>query len=148
MTGCASTASQEEDNEPEETPAGSVANIVSASTSGSPGSYQFTVGVKSPDTGCEQYANWWEVIRPDGTLLYRRILTHSHITEQPFVRSGGPVDIQESDEVIVRAHMHPDGYGGMVYRGSVSGGFREATLGADFAADLKNSDPLPTGCAG
>ena len=58
-----------------------LANIVSVDVSAS---FVFSVGIASPDTGCDQYANWWEVVTPGGTLLYRRILAHSHITEQPF----------------------------------------------------------------
>ena len=47
----------------------------------------------------------------EGALLYRRILAHSHVDEQPFVRSGGPVPVGASDIVIVRGHMNPGGYG-------------------------------------
>ena len=50
------------------------ATIVSVASSGSNANYTFSVGISSPDTGCDQYANWWEVITEDGTLLYRRIL--------------------------------------------------------------------------
>ena len=57
--------------------------------------------VASPDTGCDQYANWWEVITEDGALIYRRILGHSHVNEQPFIRSGVGVVIDENQVVIV-----------------------------------------------
>ena len=139
-----------EEPEVEEMPEvdGTVANIVSVSTSGESGSYQFAVGIESPDIDCSQYANWWEVVTPDGTLLFRRILAHSHPTEQPFVRSGGPVEISQTDEVIIRAHMHPAGYGGTVYRGSVANGFEATTQAADFATALSEQDPLPSGCTG
>lgn len=123
-----------------------LADIVSVEVSSS---FVFSVGIQSPDTGCDQYANWWEVVTPDGTLLYRRILAHSHITEQPFVRSGGPVEeIDENTEVYIRAHMHPTGYGGAAYKGTVSSGFTPFALDEDFAEELASSDPLPTGCAG
>ena len=147
VLGCISSVVQEE-KEPTETTQGVAADIVSVVVSGSENAYQFTVGIKSPDTGCEQYANWWEVIRPDGSLLYRRILTHSHVSEQPFVRSGGPVAIASGEEVIVRAHMHPDGYGGSIFRGTVSGGFNSADLAADFARELAKEPPFVDGCAG
>lgn len=125
-----------------------LANVVSVQTSGSAQSYQFSVGISSPDEDCDQYANWWEVVTPEGDLVYRRILLHSHPTEQPFIRSGGPVAIDAAQEVIVRAYMHPTGYGGTAYRGSVSGGFEAFQLPADFAAGLSETEPLPTGCTG
>ena len=110
--------------------------------------FDFSVGIESIETGCGQYANWWEVITPAGTLLYRRILAHSHINEQPFVRSGGPVRIEASTVVYVRAHMHPTGYGGTAFRGSFENGFDSFDLNSTFATELAEQDPLPTGCAG
>jgi hypothetical protein len=114
--------------------------------SGSAEDYRFSVGVASPDTGCDQYANWWEVVSTDGALLYRRILLHPHENEQPFVRSGGPVPVAADTEVIVRAHMHPTGYGGQVMRGSVEGGFTTELGDPDFAAELADAPPEPEGC--
>ncbi|MCA9661949.1 MAG: hypothetical protein KC486_26660 [Myxococcales bacterium] len=85
---------------------------------------------------------------PSGALVYRRILAHSHVDEQPFTRSGGPVEVGADDEVIVRAHMNPGGYGGQALRGSASGGFSvDATVTAEFAAALETAPPLPDGCA-
>ena len=144
--GC--TSNTEEVPESEEETAnesGVVADIVSVEVNAS---FVFSVGIESPDTGCDQYANWWEVITPEGTLLYRRILAHSHITEQPFVRSGGPIDMDENAEVYIRAHMHPTGYGGTAFRGTMSTGFSAFSLDADFADNLAEEEPLPTGCTG
>ena len=98
------------------------AAITAVTTSGEPGNYTFSVTIKSPDTGCEQYADWWEVFTADGTLVYRRILTHSHVDEQPFSRSGGPVGILADDTITVRAHMNNVGYGTQVFKGSISQG--------------------------
>lgn len=104
------------------------------------------VTIQSPDTGCEQYANWWEVVTEDGALVYRRILGHSHVDEQPFTRSGGPVDSDST--LIVRAHMAPGGYGGSAFRGTLSEGFEAAPdIGADFAPGLEEEAPLPSSCA-
>ena len=114
--------------------------------SGEPGGYTFAVTVESPDTGCEQYANWWEVITPEGNLIYRRILAHSHVDEQPFERSGGPVEVQPDQTVIVRAHMEPSGYGSQALQGSVEEGFEAVTLSPDFAADLATAEPQPQDC--
>ncbi|MCH7746238.1 MAG: hypothetical protein IIC84_09210 [Chloroflexi bacterium] len=123
------------------------ANVTGVSASGSPGSYSFQVTVESDETGCGQYADWWEVLSPDGRLIYRRILLHSHDAEQPFARSGGPVDIQPDETVIVRAHMNTVGYEGAVYRGSVNGGFKAADLPSGFADDVGRQEPQPSGCA-
>lgn len=123
------------------------ADVVSVSASGSPQSYDFLVGVLSPETGCDRYADWWEVLSEDGALLYRRILAHSHPDEQPFERAGGPVPVDAETIVWVRAHLAPGGYGGAAMRGSVAGGFSTATLDASFAAALESSAPQPEPCA-
>jgi hypothetical protein len=118
--------------------------------SGNENTYTFAVTLKSPDTGCEQYANWWEVISADGnTLIYRRILGHSHVDEQPFSRSGGKVAITANTEVVIRAHMHPTGYGeGIIaMKGTVATGFIATNVGADFGADLEGVSPQSNGCA-
>ena len=88
-----------------------------------------------------------EVVAEDGTLIYRRILAHSHVNEQPFTRSGGPVPIGADSLVVVRAHMVPTGYGGQVVRGTPAAGFAPAARAADFAAPLEDASPQPEGCA-
>jgi hypothetical protein len=124
-----------------------VADITSVTVSGEAGEYDFSVGIVSPDTGCDQYADWWEVVSEDGDLIYRRILAHSHVDEQPFVRSGGPVPINPDTVVIVRAHMSNGGYGGLAFRGTPGAGFSEVPLSADFASELQTEPPLPESCA-
>ena len=125
----------------------SSALITGVTTSGQSGSILFNVTIKSPDTGCDQYADWWEVISTDGTeLVYRRILGHSHVEEQPFTRSGtAPLD--SDTEVIVRGHMNNLGYGNVVYRGSVATGFEEEILDEGFGLELATIEPLPDNCA-
>lgn len=124
-----------------------LADVISLGVSGEEGDYRFSVGINSPDTGCDQYADWWEVVSQEGELIYRRILLHSHVEEQPFTRSGGPVSIAADSMVIVRAHMNTDGYGGAAFLGSVQSGFSETDLDPDFAVDLANEPPLPNDCA-
>ena len=124
-----------------------LADVLAVNASGEAEAYRFAVKIDSPDTGCEQYADWWEVLTEDGKLLYRRILAHSHANEQPFTRSGGPVEITEETVVIVRAHMHPDGYGGQAMKGSVQAGFEAIELSADFAKGVEKEEPQPNGCA-
>jgi hypothetical protein len=67
--------------------------------------------------------------------------------EQPFVRSGGPVEIEADAVVIVRAHIHPGGYGGKAMMRSVQSGFEEVELLLGFADDVDDEPPQPTGCA-
>jgi len=122
------------------------ANVLAVQANGSKGAYRFAVTVKSTETGCEQYADWWEVLSVDGTLLYRRILVHSHPTTQPFTRSGSTVDINKYDTVYVRAHMNKEGYVGQVMVGSVAKGFEKMKSGKEFSKAIETQAPLPTGC--
>lgn len=122
------------------------ADVLSVSATGAPGAYQFGVEIRSPDLGCEQYADWWEIVDEQGSLIYRHTFTHSHVSEQPFQRAGGPVAIQADTIIYVRAHMHPGGYGGQTLRGSVLAGFQSVDPGPGFAAGLAEMPPLPQGC--
>lgn len=122
-------------------------DVLSVQVTGNPGTFQFTVEISSSDIGCEQYADWWEVFNEDGELLYRRILLHSHVAEQPFTRSGGPVGIDVDTVVYVRAHMNNIGYGGMVMKGSVQDGFKPAEVEAGLGSGLERVPPLPEDCA-
>lgn len=104
---------------------GPLAHVTGVTVSGQ----TLSVTIASQETGCDQYANWWEVTSEDGTrLIYRRILGHSHVDEQPFTRSGGPVEAGPQEQLVVRAHMAPGGYGGRAWRGTLGSGFSEATL--------------------
>lgn len=84
------------------------------------GTWTFAVTVRHPDTGWEDYADGWDVVLPDGTVLKRsredpftRLLTHPHVDEQPFTRSQSGLEIPEGvGTVTVRAHDLVDGYGG------------------------------------
>lgn len=124
-----------------------LADVISVQITGGENAYQYAVEIHSPDTGCEQYADWWEVLTEDGNLIYRRILTHSHTDEQPFVRSGGPIEINVTTVVIVRAHMHTGGFGGVAMLGSAVYGFTSADIPPDFASHVITENPLPDGCA-
>ncbi len=115
--------------------------------SGNENAYTFKVGIESPDKGCNQYANWWEVISENGDLVYRRILGHSHVNEQPFIRSGGTVNISKDQVIIIRAHMNTSSYGTQTFKGSVANGFALFTTAKDFAKELATEQPLPSGCA-
>jgi hypothetical protein len=118
------------------------ADVAAVEVEGDVGDYTFSVTIESPDTGCEQYANWWEVVSPDGSrLIYRRILAHSHTDQQPFTRSGGPVVIAPDSTVVVRAHMNTVGYGGQALRGTPAGGFSAVDLPDDFGDEIDEASP-------
>ena len=57
--------------------------------------YRFDVTLKHDDTGWDHYANKWDVVAPDGTVLGTRVLYHPHVDEQPFTRSLGGVKIAD-----------------------------------------------------
>jgi hypothetical protein len=75
--------------------------------------YSFDVTVRHADEGWEHYADKWDVMAPDGTVLGTRTLYHPHVDEQPFTRSLSGVKIPDSiQEVTLRAHDSVHGYGG------------------------------------
>lgn len=84
------------------------------------GTWTFHVTVAHPDSGWEDYADGWDVVMPDGTVLkpdpsspFTRLLLHPHETEQPFTRSQSNIVIADDvTEVRVRAHDLVDGFGG------------------------------------
>ena len=76
--------------------------------------------VRHPDTGWEDYADGWDVVLADGSVLKRgaedpftRLLLHPHESEQPFTRSQSGLVVPEGiSQVTVRAHDLLDGFGG------------------------------------
>jgi hypothetical protein len=84
------------------------------------GTWTFHVTVQHPDTGWEDYADGWDVLAPDGTVIkpdpegpFTRLLLHPHVDEQPFTRSQSRIAIPpDVTQVRVRAHDLVDGYGG------------------------------------
>ena len=75
--------------------------------------YFFKVTVRHADEGWDHYANKWDVVAPDGSVLGTRTLYHPHVDEQPFTRSLSDVKIPEAiTEVTVRAHDLVHEYGG------------------------------------
>ncbi|MBW2251253.1 MAG: hypothetical protein JRF60_11650 [Deltaproteobacteria bacterium] len=77
--------------------------------------YHFSVTVFHKDTGWKHYANKWDIMGEDGTILGTRILHHPHVNEQPFTRSLSSVVIPARIKtVIIRAHDSVHEYGGKV----------------------------------
>ncbi len=77
------------------------------------GTWRFRVTVRHADEGWDHYADRWDVLAPDGTILGVRTLLHPHVEEQPFTRSLGGLEIPEDvASVTLRARDSVHGYGG------------------------------------
>ena len=84
-----------------------------AVTKESNGVYRFDVTVQHKDEGWDHYADKWDVVAPDGSVLGIRILHHPHVDEQPFTRSLSGAKIpSDTKTVTIRAHDSVHKYGG------------------------------------
>jgi hypothetical protein len=106
------------------------------------GTWTFHVTVEHPDTGWEDYADGWDVVTPEGTVLkpdpdapFTRLLLHPHVDEQPFTRSQTSIEIPaDVTQVRVRAHDLVDGYGGREVVVDLT-----SSSGPDFEVERKDS---------
>lgn len=62
--------------------------------------WTFAVTLKHADEGWDHYANEWQVIAPDNTVLATRTLYHPHVDEQPFTRNTSGVKIPANIETV------------------------------------------------
>jgi len=98
------------------------ADVVDVAVTPDNGGYHFEVTVRHADEDWKHYADRWEILAPDGTVLATRVLHHPHVNEQPFTRSLGPVAIPGNiTEVRVRAHDSVHGHGGEEQRVNLPG---------------------------
>ena len=123
MSGCSAFAAFQSNLEFDDDETGGAADadveFVTARQSAD-GTWRFDVTVRHPDTGWEDYADGWDVVLPDGTVLkanaddpFTRLLLHPHENEQPFTRSQSGLTIPpDVTTVTVRAHDIVDGFGG------------------------------------
>ncbi len=82
-------------------------------TKASNGTYRFDVSVLHMDEGWDHFANKWEVVAPDGTILATRVLAHPHVGQLPFTRSTSGVEIPDNiKQVTIRANDSVHGMGG------------------------------------
>lgn len=89
------------------------ADVVSASADCSASLCTFRVTVRHADEGWSHYANAWQVVAPDGTVLATRVLRHPHVGEQPFTRMLKAVRIPSGiRSVRIRARDSVHGFGG------------------------------------
>ena len=96
----------------------SEADVIDAKiTKSGSGTYSISATLRHADTGWDHYADGWDVVAPDGTVLGTRKLLHPHVDEQPFTRSLSGVAIPDGTEfVIIRAHDKVHGTGGAEFR--------------------------------
>ena len=91
--------------------------VITKSSGGEENRYDFSVTVEHADTGWDHYADKWEIVGPDGTVLGTRILAHPHVNEQPFTRSLGNVHIPpDVEEVEIRSSDNINGGSGQTRR--------------------------------
>ena len=89
------------------------ADVVAATAQRTGATWRFDVTVAHADSGWDHYADRWDVLAPDGTLLGSRTLLHPHETEQPFTRSLDGVTVPSGvTAVVIRAHDKVHGLGG------------------------------------
>jgi hypothetical protein len=94
--------------------AGEVDVVDARASKAADGSYSFDVTLRHADEGWEHYADAWEVVAPDGTVLATRVLYHPHVDEQPFTRSLSGVKIPDGvTHVTIRGHDKVHAYGGI-----------------------------------
>ena len=75
--------------------------------------YRFDVTVRHADQGWGHYADRWEVLATDGSIIDTRVLAHPHTNEQPFTRSLSGVKIPvDTRQVTIRAHDSVHDFGG------------------------------------
>ena len=119
LTSCATSPSQQETT-PSQEKHGNADVIFVNVIENREGSWTFQVTVSHPDTGWDDYADGWDVVlsdetvvKPDTSAKFTRTLLHPHVDEQPFTRSQSDIIIPiEVSTVRVRAHDIIDGYGG------------------------------------
>jgi hypothetical protein len=132
--------------------------------SGQPKDYTLTVKIQSPDESCQKYADWWEILTPEGKLIDRQLLQAPHRDEQPFLDSLEKVSIEADQAVIIRAHFEGEyvsgndpleddrfgqgyisksGYTDQALQGSINEGFEVVRISENFANWLEQQEPLP-----
>jgi hypothetical protein len=119
LAGCGLLPFETETGTTSQNPADADVEFVRAEQTG-PETWRFSVTVRHPDTGWEDYADGWDIVLPGGEVIlpnaddpFTRLLLHPHENEQPFTRSqSGIVIPADVTTVTVRAHDIVDGFGG------------------------------------
>lgn len=89
------------------------ADVIDATAMNSGGNtWQVSATVQHADEGWDHYANAFEVLGPDGSVLETRVLFHPHVNEQPFTRSVSVTVPEGITQITVRAVDSVHGHGG------------------------------------
>lgn len=90
------------------------ADVISAEAKRqSDGSYTVSATIRHGDEGWGHYADRFDVLTPDGTVIGKRVLAHPHVEEQPFTRSLSGVSVPDGvGKIRVRANDKVHGLGG------------------------------------
>lgn len=80
------------------------------------GLYRIDATVKHADAGWDHYADRWDVLSPDGTVLGVRELAHPHVEEQPFTRSLTLEIPAGISSITLRANDSIHGLGGETFK--------------------------------
>ena len=98
------------------------AAVVDAEAVRQNGGWQISVTLRHADEGWSHYADLWQVLAPDGTVLGERVLAHPHVNEQPFTRSLQGVAIPDGlDRVLIRARDSYHGFSEQLYELKLDG---------------------------
>lgn len=85
--------------------------VAASATQDGDGSWTISVSIQHPDTGWDHFANGWQVLTPDGTVIGYRALAHPHVDEQPFTRSLSGVQIPgDVRAVLIQPRCTMDGW--------------------------------------
>jgi hypothetical protein len=73
--------------------------------------WSVNVTLQHDDTGWDHYADNWRIVDSEENVLGDRLLAHPHVTEQPFTRGLGSVNIPEHiTTVYIEAHDKVHGW--------------------------------------
>lgn len=80
------------------------------------GQFRIDASVLHADAGWDHFANRWDVLAPDGSVIGSRELAHPHESEQPFTRSLTLAIPDAIKSVTIRAHDSVHELGGVEFK--------------------------------
>ena len=78
--------------------------------------WRVSVTLDHPDTGWDHYADAWQIVLEDGSVIGTRELMHPHVDERPFTRSLNAVVVPDGTQrFYIRARCSHDGWSKTLY---------------------------------